>query len=58
MPELVVGDQVVVTDGPFAGVEGLVMKYRHQKRVFVQLRGVGNYATAYVPSAWLKQVNS
>ena len=57
MPELVAGDWVVVTDGPFAGVEGVVMKYRHQKRVFVQLRGVGNYATAYVPSAWLKRVN-
>lgn len=57
VPKFVEGDQVVVTDGPFAGVEGVVMKYKHQKRVFVQLRGVGTYATAYVPGAWLKPVD-
>ena len=54
VPQFIEGDWVVVTDGPFAGVEGVVMKYRHQKRVFVQLQGVGIYATAYVPSAFLK----
>ena len=54
VPSLIEGDHVVVTGGAFAGVEGIVMKYRHQKRVFVQLHGVGTYATAYVPSAFLK----
>ena len=54
VPSLIEGDHVVVTGGAFAGVEGIVMKYRHQKRVFVQLQGVGTYATAYVPSAFLK----
>ena len=56
MPQLIEGDQVMVTDGPFAGVEGVVMKYKHQKRVFVELKGVGRYATAYVPGAWIKKV--
>jgi transcription antitermination factor NusG len=51
-----VGDQVVVIGGPFAGVEGIVMKYKHQKRVFVELQGVGRYATAYVPGAWIRRV--
>lgn len=54
VPQFIEGDTVIVTDGPFAGVEGVVMKYRHQKRVFVQLHGVGIYATSYVPSAFLK----
>jgi len=55
VPQLVEGDCVIVTDGAFAGVEGVVMKYKHQKRVFVQLQGVGIYATAYIPSAFLKR---
>lgn len=55
MPKIIEGDRVVVTDGAFAGVEGVVMKYKHQKRVFVQLHGVGIYATAYVPGAWLRR---
>ena len=58
MPKLVEGDHVLVTDGSFAGVEGVVMKYKHQKRVFVQIQGVGIYATAYVPSAWLKKIDN
>ena len=31
------------------------MKHKHQKRVFVQLQGVGIFATAYVPEAFLKR---
>jgi len=56
MPSLIVGDRVVVIGGPFAGVEGIVMKYKHQKRVFVELQGVGRYATAYVPGAWVRRI--
>lgn len=55
VPQLIEGDRVMVTDGPFAGVEGVVMKYKHQKRVFVQLQGVGIFATAYIPSAFLER---
>ena len=56
VPNFLVGDQVVVVGGPFAGVEGIVMKYKHQKRVFVELQGVGRYATAYVPGAWIRRI--
>jgi hypothetical protein len=56
VPEFVTGDSVVVIGGPFAGVEGVVMKYKHQKRVFVELQGVGRYATAYVPGAWIRRI--
>ena len=58
IPQFIEGDRVVVTDGPFAGVEGVVMKYKHQKRVFVELKGVGSYATAYVPGAWVRKEDS
>ena len=58
IPKLIEGDHVMVTDGPFAGVEGVVMKFKHQKRVFVELKGVGRYATAYVPGAWLEKVEN
>ena len=56
MPTFVSGDRVVVIGGPFAGVEGIVMKYKHQKRVFVELQGVGRYATAYVPGGWIRSI--
>jgi len=56
VPSLLSGDRVVVIGGPFAGVEGIVMKYKHQKRVFVELQGVGRYATAYVPGAWIRRI--
>ena len=55
LPPIIEGDRVMVTDGPFAGVAGIVMKHKHQKRVFVQLQGVGIFATAYVPEAFLKR---
>ena len=58
MPKVIEGDRVIVTDGPFVGVEGVVMKIRHQKRVVVQIEGVGCYATAYVPAAWLKKMKT
>ena len=58
VPSLLSGDRVVVIGGPFAGVEGIVMKYKHQKRVFVELQGVGRYATAYVPGAWIRRINA
>ncbi len=53
-PKVIEGDRVIVTGGDFAGVEGTVMKIKHQKRVVVQMEGVGCYATAYIPSAFLK----
>ncbi|MBR4326753.1 MAG: KOW motif-containing protein, partial [Bacteroidales bacterium] len=56
--DFVTGDSVIVIGGPFAGVEGVVMKYKHQKRVFVELQGVGRYATAYVPGAWIRRINA
>lgn len=57
MPTFFQGDRVRVIDGPFTGVEGYVLRYKHQLRVFVQLDCLGTFATAYVPRAYLEKVN-
>ena len=56
IPQIIEGDHVIVTGGAFEGVEGVVMKFKHQKRVVVELKGVGRYATAYVPGALIRKV--
>ncbi len=58
MPTFFQGDRVRVVDGPFAGVEGHVLRYKHQLRVFVQLENLGTFATAYVPKVYLEKVVS
>lgn len=55
-PKFLKGDDVVVIGGPFAGVEGKVLRFRSQKRVFVELPGLGIFGTAYVPSQWIRKV--
>lgn len=50
------GQPVCVTDGPFKGVVGRVLRYKGQQRVFVHLQGVCLVATAYVPTAYLKPI--
>lgn len=55
-PSFVQGDDVVVVGGPFAGVEGKVMRFQSQKRVFVDIPGLGCFGTAYVPAKWLRRI--
>ncbi len=57
MPTFFQGDRVRVVDGPFTGVEGYVLRYKHQLRVFVQLDCLGTFATAYVPRAYLEKMD-
>ncbi len=47
------GQRVRVTDGDFAGVEGIVMRIAGQRRVVVELKGIGFVATAFVPTAFI-----
>jgi len=56
-PSFVNGDRVMVVGGPFAGVVGKVMRYKSQKRVFVDIPGLGCFGTAYVPAKWLRKVD-
>ena len=48
-----VGQRVKVTDGYFAGVEGVIKRINKNKRVVVQLEGVAAVAIAFVPSSQL-----
>ena len=49
-------EEVLVTDGPFAGVRGRVVRVSRQNRVAVSLRGISTLiVTAYIPTAFLEK---
>ena len=51
-------EEVLVTDGPFAGVRGRVVRVSRQNRVAVSLRGISTLVvTAYIPAAFLEKVS-
>ena len=51
-------EEVLVTDGPFAGVRGRVVRVSRQNRVAVSLRGISTLiVTAYIPTAFLEKVD-
>ena len=52
------GDKVRVIDGEFIGVEGRVARVGGQQRVIVELEGLCLIATAYIPSAFIKKIES
>ena len=49
-----VGQHAKVTEGFFAGVEGVIKRINKNKRVVVQLEGVAAVAIAFVPSNQLE----
>ena len=53
---LTVGDRVRVTGGPFAGVEGELIRIQGHKRVVVKINDIVSVATAYIPSALLERL--
>lgn len=55
-PDFLIGDKVRVIGGPFEGVEGIVMKYKHQQRVFVELNGIGRFGTGYIHKGYLQKI--
>ena len=50
VPAYLVGKHVRVISGPFAGVEGTLLKWKHQRRVFVSLGSLGTFGTGYISS--------
>ncbi len=50
------GKRVRVTDGPFIGVEGTVVRIRQDRRVLVSLDGVLSIATAHIHPSLLQEV--
>lgn len=50
------GEKVLVTEGHFKGVEGIVARFRGQQRVGIVIDGVLTAATAYIPTAFLEKL--
>ena len=50
------GQQVRITDGYFAGVEGVIKRIKNNKHVVVQIDGVAAVAIAYVPRQSLQVI--
>jgi transcription antitermination factor NusG len=44
----------MVLEGPFAGVEGTVIRVKRSRRVMVELPGMLAIATTYIPAQDLK----
>lgn len=50
------GQRVVITEGEFKGVEGVVARFQGQQRVGIVIDGLLTMTTAYIPSAFLKKI--
>ena len=50
------GQEVRITQGPFAGIIGHVARYKGQQRVAVIIKDLITIATAYVPTAFLQPI--
>ena len=52
------GESVRVIDGLFTGVEGRVARVAGQQRVVISLSGIGLISTAYIPTAFLRRIDT
>ena len=57
VPKFKQGQMVRVIDGAFKGVVGRVARCQGQQRVGVIIGDMATFATAYVPSAFLKKID-
>jgi len=59
--EIVVGKEgkrVLITNGVFKGVTGVIRRVKRCKRVVVEIEGVASVAIAFVPAVLLKEIES
>jgi transcription antitermination factor NusG len=54
--KLSLGQKVRVTEGPFSGVEGTVVRIKRSRRVVVELPGMLAVATTYVQPQHLELI--
>ena len=52
------GETVEVIDGMFKGVEGRVARVAGQQRVVISLTDVGLISTAYIPTAFIRHIDT
>lgn len=53
-----VGRRVLITEGYFAGVEGVIKRIKKNKHVVVQLEGLAAVAITYVPASCLRELDA
>lgn len=56
IPQYNTGDRVRVTDGPFKGCEGYIVRIKKDRRLMVCIEGVLAVATGYIPQKLLEKV--
>lgn len=56
-PEYHRGDRVRVTDGPFKGAEGHIVRIKKDRRLVVSIRGVAALATTYIHPQFLEPIS-
>jgi transcription antitermination factor NusG len=50
------GMKVRITGGPFAGIEGVFMRIKGDKRLVVSIPNLLSVATAYIPSCYVQEI--
>jgi transcription antitermination factor NusG len=50
------GVKVKITGGPFAGIEGIFMRIKGDKRLVVSIPNLLSVATAYIPSCYVQEI--
>jgi transcription antitermination factor NusG len=50
------GVKVRITGGPFAGIEGVFMRIKGDKRLVVSIPNLLSVATAYIPSCYVQEI--
>jgi len=52
------GEEVIVKSGIFKGIKGCIVRVKRQRRVMVELQGIANVVTAYIPNELLERENN
>ena len=52
-----VGRRVLITEGVFAGVEGVIKRFKNNRHVVVQMEGIAAVAITYVPTNYIATIN-
>lgn len=57
-PEFFQGQIVRVLEGPFKGTEGVIKRIKGDRRLLIQVTGVGAVATSFIPQRFLEAVDT
>ena len=52
-----IGRRVLITEGIFAGVEGVIKRFKNNRHVVVQMEGLAAVAITYVPANYIATIN-